>query len=455
MLIGIGLGPGNPELLTLAAVKALKESKKVYVPGKMAAELVAPYAEAEILDFPMIQDEAELSKLWENNARIVADEAKEGIVSFAVIGDPNFFSTFSHLRRTIKENHPDIDIITIPGVSSITAQAARTNISIEGSFIVSDGSPIRTKIILKTKNPEKTKKELTKEGFDEFIYAERLFMENEKVTRDILQKGDYFSMLVARHSKSISSSQLRGKLYIVGIGPGATEHLTRRAENALLESEYIIGNGTYLDQIADIIKDAKVIRSGMGGEIERASKAVELGKDHVVSIISGGDANVYGMAGLVLEVAEKAGNIDIEVIPGITALSAAASLLGAPIVSDFAVISLSDLLTPIKIIENRLKSAAEADFTIALYNPKSRNRAQNFGTAIEIIQKYRGKDVPVGIVKNATREGEMVIATTLGRIMEYNDLIDMSTIVLIGNSESRLWDNRIITPRGYQRKYDY
>jgi precorrin-3B C17-methyltransferase len=340
-------------------------------------------------------------------------------------------------------------------VSSITAQAARTNISIEGSFIVSDGSPIRTKIILKTKNPEKTKRELTKEGFDEFIYAERLFMENEKVTSAIPQKGDYFSLLVAKRSKSMSSSKLKGKLYIVGIGPGATEHLTRKAENALLESEYIIGKGTYLDQITEIIKNSKVIRSGMGGEIERAKKAVELGRDHVVSIISGGDANVYGMAGLVLEVAEKAGNIDIEVIPGITALSAAASLLGAPLISDFAVISLSDLLTPIKIIENRFNSAAEADYAIALYNPKSSNRRQNFGNAIEIIQKCRSNDVPVGIVKNATREGETVIATTLGRIMEYNDLIDMSTIVLIGNSESRLWDNRIITPRGYQRKYDY
>lgn len=455
MLIGIGLGPGNPDLLTLAAVKVLKESKKVYVPGKMAAELVAPYVKAEILDFPMIQDEAELSKLWENNARIVADEARKGIVSFAVIGDPNFFSTFSHLRRTIEENHPDIDITTIPGVSSITAQAARTNISIEGSFVVSDSSPIRTKIILKTKNPEKTKKELTKEGFDEFIYAERLFMENEKVTFDVPQKGDYFSMLVARRSKSILSAQQRGKLYIVGVGPGATEHLTRRAENALLESEYIIGNGTYLDRISEIIKNSKIIRSGMGGEIERAKKAVELGKDHIVSIISGGDANVYGMAGLVLEVAEKAGSIDIEVIPGITALSAAASLLGAPVVSDFAVISLSDLLTPAKEIKHRINNAAEADLVIALYNPKSYRRKYNLSWTLEILRKYRSELTPVGIVKNATREGETVIATTLGRIMEYNDLIDMSTIVLIGNSESRLWDNRIITPRGYQRKYEY
>ena len=253
----------------------------------------------------------------------------------------------------------------------------------------------------------------------------------------------------------MSPSQSQGKLYIVGIGPGAVEHLTGRAHEALLGSEYVIGNGTYLDQIAEVIKNAKVIRSGMGGEVERAKKAVELAKDHVVSIISGGDANVYGMAGLVFEVAEKAGDIELEVIPGVTAISAAASLLGAPLVNDFAVISLSDLLTPMERIEQRLNSAAEADFVIAIYNPKSRNRRENFGKAIGIIRKFRNDETPVGIVKNATREGETVIATTLGRIMEYDDVIDMSTIVLIGNSESRLWNNRIITPRGYQRKYEY
>lgn len=252
-----------------------------------------------------------------------------------------------------------------------------------------------------------------------------------------------------------SQSRSQGKLYIVGIGPGSVEHLTKKARDALLGSEYVIGNGTYLDQIAGVIKKSKVIRSGMGGEVERAKKAVELSKNHVVSIISGGDANVYGMAGLVLEVAEKEIEVEIEVIPGVTALSAAASLLGAPIVNDFAVISLSDLLTPMDAIERRLKSAAEADFVIALYNPKSRRRKQNFAGAIGIIRRYRGDGTPAGIVKNATRKGERVITTTLGKIMEYNDEIDMSTIVLIGNRESRLWDKRIITPRGYQRKYEY
>ncbi len=253
----------------------------------------------------------------------------------------------------------------------------------------------------------------------------------------------------------MSPSRSQGKLYIVGIGPGAVEHLTKKAEKALLGSEYVVGNGTYLDQMAEVIKGAKIIRSGMGSEVERARKAIELSKEHVVSIISGGDANVYGMAGLVLEVAEKEGDVDVEIIPGVTALSAAASLLGAPVVSDFAVISLSDLLTPTDVIERRLNGAAEADFVIAIYNPKSRNRRQNFGKAIEIIRKYKSDGTPVGIVKNATREGETVIATTLGKIMDYNETIDMSTLVLIGNSESRLWGNRIITPRGYQRKYEY
>lgn len=253
----------------------------------------------------------------------------------------------------------------------------------------------------------------------------------------------------------MSPSRSQGKLYIVGIGPGGTEHLTKKAEKALQSSEYVIGNGTYLDQISVVIREAKLIRSGMGGEVERAKKAVELSGDHVVSIVSGGDANVYGMAGLVLEVAQKEGIIDIEIIPGVTAVSAAASLLGAPIVTDFAVISLSDLLTPMDVIERRFKCAAEADFVIAIYNPKSRNRKENFGKAVGIIRKYRNDNTPVGIVKSATREGETVIVTTLGKIMEYNDIIDMSTLVIVGNSESRLWNNMIITPRGYQRKYEY
>ncbi len=261
--------------------------------------------------------------------------------------------------------------------------------------------------------------------------------------------------------QSQNESDTKGKLYIIGIGPGSVEQLTMKAHDVILNSDYIVGNGTYLDQVSELLGKQEIVRSAMGKEVDRAKKAVALAKDNMVSMISGGDANVYGMAGLVLEVAEHEDlDVDVEVLPGVTAITAGASVLGAPIVNDFAVISLSDLLTPWEVIEKRLKAAAEADFVISLYNPKSRQRHSNFSRAIEIIRQYKDSSVPVGLVKNALRgESQAYIVTTLGDVLDHNDWVDMSTMILITNSESRIWKSgrgdRIITPRGYQRKYDY
>lgn len=254
-----------------------------------------------------------------------------------------------------------------------------------------------------------------------------------------------------------SPSPSQGKLYVVGIGPGSHEHLTLKASNVLKNADIIIGNATYLDQIKSLITDQQVIRSGMGQEVERAKKAVELTRNNQVAMVSGGDSNVYGMAGLMLEMAQQSDlPVDIEIVPGVTAISAVASLLGAPIVTDFAVISLSDLLTPWEIIEKRLEAASQADMVISLYNPKSRNRNTNFQQAIKIIQRARADSVPVGIVRNALRDEEpTVIVTRLGDALDHDDAVDMRTTVIIGNSESRIWDNKIITPRGYHKKYDY
>ena len=263
-------------------------------------------------------------------------------------------------------------------------------------------------------------------------------------------------------AESQSQSQnKRGKLYVVGIGPGSVEHLTIHARDVIQTSDYVIGNGTYLDQIESLLDDQEIIRSSMGKEVDRASRAVELAQNSVVSMISGGDANIYGMAGLVLEVAENAKlDVEVEIVPGVTAITASASILGSPIVNDFAVISLSDLLTPWDMIEKRLDAAASADFVISLYNPKSRKRNSNFAHAIEIIRKYRDESVPVGLVKNALRDDKQdYIVTTLDNVLNYEDWVDMRTTVLIGNSESRIWKqygaDRIITPRGYHRKYEY
>lgn len=262
-------------------------------------------------------------------------------------------------------------------------------------------------------------------------------------------------------SQSQSQDKASGKLYVVGIGPGSVEQLTLKARDVILNADYVLGNSTYLDQMESLLGTQEVIRSFMGKEVERARKAVELAKTANVVMISGGDTNVYGMAGIVLEVAEHENlDVDIEILPGVTAVLAGASILGAPVVTDFAVISLSDLLTPWEVIEKRLNMAADADFVIGLYNPKSRKRKSNFARAIEIIRRYKADSVPVGLVKNAMRgEDEDQIVTTLGEVMNYEDWVDMSTAILIGNGESRIWKSSkkdmIITPRGYHKKYDY
>lgn len=201
MLIGVGLGPGDPELLTLKAVDILKNSDKVYVPGRLAKDLVAPYADAEILEFPMIRDIEVLNSLWKENADRIAEEARRGTVAFGLIGDPNFFSTFSHLKKVMHKHYPDVELATVPGISSITSFAARTDVAVESSFEVSDGSEIGYKIHLKATQPKSIVKQLETEGYTEFIFAERLFSDDELIIQnkdEIPEKGNYFSIIYGK-----------------------------------------------------------------------------------------------------------------------------------------------------------------------------------------------------------------------------------------------------------------
>jgi precorrin-2/cobalt-factor-2 C20-methyltransferase len=199
MLVGVGLGPGSPDLLTLRAIEVLKNSKKVYVPGNLAYELVKSYKDAVILDFPMIRDRIELERIWEENARIVGEAAGTGVVSFALIGDPNFFSTFTHLKRKVRELYPEIVIDTVPGVSSITAFASRAGVEVDSSFEVSDGSDARSKVIIKVKKPREVIESLKKDGYTEFMLFENLFMDDEAIYQnDLPDKADYLSILYAK-----------------------------------------------------------------------------------------------------------------------------------------------------------------------------------------------------------------------------------------------------------------
>jgi precorrin-3B C17-methyltransferase len=237
--------------------------------------------------------------------------------------------------------------------------------------------------------------------------------------------------------------------------------MTARAAAVIAGSDIIIGNDSYLDQIEPMLAGKQVIRSSMGKEVDRARKAVDLAKEHAVAMVSGGDAGVYGMAGIVLEVLEHDGaKIDVEIVPGVTAANAAASRVGSPLSGDFSVISLSDLLTPLEVIEKRLDAVFSIGIPVVLYNPKSRGRPHNFACAVGHARKHLNPDTPVAVVRNALREGEETIVTTLGQIEEIDNRIDMHTTVIIGGEESRIWRTGthvrgIITPRGYHRKYVY
>jgi precorrin-3B C17-methyltransferase len=252
----------------------------------------------------------------------------------------------------------------------------------------------------------------------------------------------------------------KGRLYIVGIGPGDTAQMTGRAIAAIRESEYVLGNDTYMEMISPLLEGKKLTFSCMGKELDRAGRSVELARDSVVSIVSGGDPGVYGMASIVLEMAEKNGaSVDIEVLPGVTAAGAAASRLGSPLSGDFVVLSLSDRLTPREIIDRRLSAAFSMGIPVVIYNPRSHGRPRHFMEAMAMAKSALGPDVPVGVVKNAFRPDERAIVTTLGRIGDYEDEVDMHTTVIVGGSESRIWrtenGERIITPRGYHNKYIY
>ena len=296
-----------------------------------------------------------------------------------------------------------------------------------------------------------------------------------------------------------------GKLFVIGTGPGSLEHASQRAIDLLKISDSVAGYTTYIDLVKTAIADKKLISTGMMKEVDRVEAAIEEALEgKTCSLISGGDAGIYAMAGLVFELCEAKGiqlircpsesdhsvkttsspertekgiavesdkgdefdgappgsadqtnssAIAIEVVPGIPALAAGASLLGAPLTHDFAVISLSDLLTPWDKIEKRLTAAAQADFVIAIYNPKSKKRDWQLSRAKELIMAHRKKDTPVGVVTAAMREDQSITITTLSE-MDRAD-VGMQTILLVGNDSSLQYLDFMYTPRGYARKYNF
>ncbi|KAF1683462.1 precorrin-3B C(17)-methyltransferase [Veillonella sp. R32] len=249
-----------------------------------------------------------------------------------------------------------------------------------------------------------------------------------------------------------NGSHCTGTIKVIGIGPGNEEFMTPQAKEAILEADRVVGYLTYLDLIADLIKDKEKVGTAMMQEVDRCQQAVDLAIDgHKVVVISSGDSGIYGMAGLVMELANKV-PVDqrpqVDIIPGLSAVNVAAAVLGAPLMHDFAVISLSDLMTPWDLIKKRADLSAEGDMVIALYNPRSKKRITHLDEVRELVLKHRDPKTPVGIVQKAGRPGQHMVISDLENFTK--EEIDMQTLVIIGNSQTYVENGRMITPRGYK-----
>jgi precorrin-3B C17-methyltransferase len=251
-----------------------------------------------------------------------------------------------------------------------------------------------------------------------------------------------------------------GKLYVVGIGPGHHDHMTYRAKQVITESEVIIGYDTYVSLVEDLIVGKEVYRYPMTQEVDRANQAIDFAEHgRIVSLVSSGDPGIYGMIGLIYEILvekgwDKQSGTYLECIPGVSSLNSCAALIGSPLMTDFAVVSMSDLLVPWEIILKRVQAAALGDYVTVIYNPASKKRVHQLEDTRDIFLTHRRADTPVAIVKGAYRESQSIVITTLEKMLDFPDMLGMITTVIVGNSSTFTYKGMMINPRGYRSKYE-
>ncbi len=498
----IGAGPGDPELITIKGRRILDEAQVVIYAGSLVNPALLDGLKADIYN--------SASMSLEEIIEVMKKAVKEGkTVARLHTGDTTFYSAITEQIDELKRLEIDYEIVpgvtsaaaataalgqelTIPEISQtviFTRQAGRTPVPERERLSSLATHQTSMVIFLSVSMIDKVVEELREGGYPEDIPVAVIYKASwpeQKVIRGTLdnivtkvkseginrtaiilvgealrasetelgKRSRLYHSQFQHGCRSSHGKNRKGKLWIVGIGPGALEHITPKARNALQSADLVVGYTKYLDLIREMIKGKEVFETGMTREIDRCRQAIEETiKGKSVALVCSGDPGVYAMAGLVYEIlkAENRG-IDVEVVPGIPALSACASVLGAPLMHDFASISLSDRLTPWEVIEQRLHAAASSDFVIVIYNPRSRGRKEHLRRAVQIISSYRHSDTPVGVVKAATRQGEEWFITTLSEVPY--EKVDMNTTLIIGNSSTYIWQHRMITPRGYEEKYD-
>ncbi len=506
----VGAGPGDPELITIKGRRLLDEADLVIYAGSLVNPALLRGLRAEVHDSAGMTLEEIVSMM----VRAAKEERK---VVRLHTGDTAFYSAISEQIEKLRTERIEYEVVpgvtsagaaaavlgqefTIPEVSQsviFTRMEGRTPVP-EGEKL-SDLARHRTTMVifLSVSMIDRVRDELIAGGYPEdtpVAVVEKASWPEERVVRgrlkDIVQSvreaGIVKTALIIVGDALRASSERLGKrsklydrefshafrescseairedvssgggaLFVVGIGPGGRDLITPQALWAIQSSDVVVGYSTYVDLVRSLLRGQEVVTTGMTGEVERCTEAIRRAEaGQRVCIVCSGDPGIYAMAGLVLEIVsskEESPGFEIEIIPGIPALSACASRLGAPLMHDFVSISLSDRLTPWDLIERRLHSAGEGDFVIVIYNPRSRGRKDHLKRAVEIILEYRSLQTPVGIVRSATRNGERVVVTTLGELPF--DEVDMQSTVIVGNTQTFVWNGMIVTPRGYGEKY--
>ena len=478
----VGVGPGDPELLTLRAERVLRQVQAIYHAGpaeregrawEVVRDLVRPEQAVGVVRVEPMADVTASggTAAYRPGVERIAADCRRGLdVAFITEGDPTLYSTASAVWQLLAEVAPEVPIEVVPGVSSITAAAARARwplarrdetLAVVPAPYHADELPalldaFASLCFLKAPRVVPALLDALEQSRRSYhtLYAENVGTPREWITKDLpsaADRHDYFGLILVRREpdEQPQAPSTPGKLWVVGIGPGDTRLLTGQALEALRAAEVIVGYEAYLQMLGSLRLSAEFRGSPIGAEAERAAEAVRLAEQgRRVALVSSGDAGVYGMASLVLEIAEAMPEVEVEVVPGVTAATAAAALLGAPLGHDFACVSLSDLLTPWEVIERRLEAVGQGDLVLALYNPVSRRRTWQLPRARDILLRHRPPETPVGLVRRAYRPGLACRTTTLERLT--TEGVTMETTLIIGSSRTRLINGRLVTPRGYR-----
>jgi precorrin-2 C20-methyltransferase/precorrin-3B C17-methyltransferase len=487
-LYGVGVGPGDPELLTLKARRVIEAADVVAYPVAkhrhgMARRIVEPYLRDDQLDlaltYPVTTEESDHPGGYEGALREFYDDAAERIAAHldagrdvAVLceGDPFFYGSYMYIHERLAHRYPTE---VVPGVTSFSAAAASAGrplakrddiLTVLPGTLPPEVLAARLRasdaaVVLKLgRTFEGVRDAAERAGVAERgLYVERASTPEERSAplRAVEGEVPYMSLLLVPTAALVERNGHPGRVAVVGLGPAGPDWLTPEAAAELAAADELVGYQTYLARVPER-RGQRRHASDNRVEAERARQALQLAAGGSrVAVVSSGDPGIFAMAAAVLEVADEdsaLGSVEVRVVPGLSAMQAAAARVGAPLGHDFCVVSLSDQLKPWEVVERRLDAAGAADLVLALYNPASRTRREQLARAVEVLRRHRDDSTPVVVGRAVGSDDESVTVTTLGELDL--DVVDMRTILIVGSSTTRVVPNgggvpRVYTPRRY------